>query len=317
MAGQPTFRHYHCSSRFDRSADALETDLDAWMADSSLITLTEVDQNSKRAAMAEKGWRFHNARDSAGPGADEAAILWKVAVWHRKQVAVRRLISVRQQSKLAHKPQRPIWAASAVLKHAVSDQTLLVSVSHLPAHIQGNYPAGHDAWAARKVAYTTAMSTWSEHVLALQRRHHPDAVLVCADWNLNLKEDWVREYLHHHWARCGLRPAWTDFPTSGGSIGGNRIIDGSYYDGMKVAAEPDLGYRVRSSDHRPYRESFTLVGGANPKNPGRYDPATGHTSPGKEWWGFGDYAYDEMYEKVQVADDGSTVVTFDFDQPPY
>jgi hypothetical protein len=315
MAGQAQFTHIHCSSRFDRSAASLEADMDDWMAHSSLITVTEVRRDQKAATLREAGWAHYNS--PLGNNADVCAIAWKTSTWHRKDAFVRKLSSVRYVRALANKPGPPTYACNAVLKHVVTDQTLLVSVTHMPAHLEGHWAhPGTDAWRARKQAYTDAMHGWSNLVLALERRYRPAGVLVVADWNLNLKEQWVRDYMAGHWTKAGLRRAWVHFPTAGGSLGGNRIIDGSYYGGLSVTGGPDLMPRVRSSDHRPYSESFKMVGGLKLGSVTAADPATGNLGKGVEWWGFGDYAFDEMFEKVSVTEEG-TVVTFDFDTPPY
>jgi hypothetical protein len=315
MAGQPVFTHIHSSSRFDRSAASLEADLDVWMADSSLITLTEMRQDYRAAMLAEKGWRHFVSK--TGNNADNCGIAWEAGVWHRKEAWVRKLSSKRWIREQARKPGPPMWATNALLKHVVTGRTLLVSVSHLPNGIQGHWKnPGTDEWAARKAVYTDSMHHWSDLILSLERRHKPDAALIVADWNLNLKEHWVRDYLHSHWKKCGLKRAWVHFPTAGGSLGGNSMIDGSYYGGLEVTDGPHLMARVRSSDHRPYVERFRLTGGLTPGQNG-IDEADGHTKPGKAWWGFGDYEYDEMFEKQTIDAEGNTVVHFDFTEPPY
>lgn len=288
------------------------------MAHSSLITLTEVNTPSRIHTLMEKGWG-HYAGGKGSGGGDDGAIAWKKEIWHRKEAFARKLTAVRYTRALANKPGPHVWSCNVLLKHVRTEKTLLVSVTHMPAHIQGHWKhPGTDEWKARKEAYTDSMHQWSDGVANQINRWSPDGVLVVADWNLNLKDQWVREYLGQHWnKKCGLRRAWTDFPTSGGSLEGNRIIDGSYYGGMEVTGEPELGARVRSSDHRPFKETFKIVGGVRHTGPTKfYDPATGHITKGKEWWGFGDYQYDEMFEKVRQTDEG-TVVTFEFDEPPY
>jgi len=283
------------------------------MAHSSLITLTEISRDWRSATLREKGWGHFNA--SAGGGADDCGIAWRTDTWHRKDAFARRLSTMRFPTVPGYRPIVPTYAATALLKHVSSDKTLLVSCAHMPAHIEGHfrYP-GTEQWRARKRAYTSAVDGWSTMVLNQSRRHKPDAVLVVADWNLNLKYHWVREYFHDHWKKAGLKGAWQHFPTGG--THGNRIIDGSYIDGLEVTDGPELLGVVRSSDHRPYRETLKLLGGAKPEDNRFYNPATGHVEKGKEWWGFGDYQYDEMFEKVKVTEEG-TVVTFDFDEPPY
>lgn len=316
MAGQPRFTHIHCSSRFDRSVASLETALDQWMADSTLITLTEVATGNRAQALREKGWGYYNATQQGGR-ADDAAVCWRKDTWREQQHWIRKLTG---RYRSVYQYLSGIWTSTVLLKHTGSGHTLLVSVSHLPSGVEGlggrHWSQADEFWRARKEAYQSSMKHWSTHVRSLVRSKRPDAVMVVADWNIDLKDQWFRAYLHEHWGPLGLKHAWQDFPTAGGSLGGNRIIDGTLYSGLSTEGAHLLP-RSASSDHRPYRESFTLVGGAEHAGPVKsYDPASGQVRKGREWWGFGDYTYDEFFEKVRQTDEG-VVVTFDFTDPPY
>jgi hypothetical protein len=129
--------------------------------------------------------------------------------------------------------------------------------------------------------------------------------MVVADWNLNLKEHWVRSLLHDRFGK-EYRQAWQLFPTNGGSLeggpvgplgapgmgDGDRIIDGTVYRGLKTVNHPQLMARTRSSDHRPYKETFRFADKAEHPDD---DTAHGDTKVGDAWWGFGDYMNDEIY----------------------
>lgn len=276
------------------------------MAHSSLITVTEVTNNNRSAKLAEKGWRYFNAKDDQGRDADNCAIAWRTDTWHRRTGKILRL-SNNTFDRTFGLQNLYIYACTVVLTHA-NGQRLLVSVAHPPAHIEGpgGFKTTTQGWLARKNAYLSALKNWSRHVSDMQRKQQVDATLIVADWNLNLKDNWVRALLKEHWGDYKL--SWKHFPTEGGSLGGQRIIDGSLYRGMSTDGA-ELMARSASSDHRPFRETFDLKG-SEPKD--AYDPATGHTGPGREWWGFGDYTYDEAFEKVHTDDDGNVIVTFDF-----
>lgn len=310
MADQPHFTHIHCSSRFDRSPASLEYDLDNWMQHSSVITLTEVVNNNRAARIAEKGWSYYNAKDDQGRDADNCAVAWRTDIWKRRIGKVLRL-SNNTFDRVYGLQNLYIWASTVVLTHD-SGHRLLVSVSHPPAHIEGpnGFKTAGEGWAARKKAYLTALTNWSTHVEDISRKQQVDGRLIVADWNLNLKDKWVRDMLKQHWG-AEYHLGWKHFPTEG-SRDSARIIDGSLYWNMSTDGA-ELMPRVRSSDHRPFRETFTM-GKAEPHE--FYDPATGNIRPGREWWGFGDYTYDEAYEKVKHLDDGSTQVTFDFSRYP-
>jgi hypothetical protein len=302
-----TFTHIHCSSRFDRSAASLEADMDVWMTKADLITVTEVTNDHRAATLAEQGWKYFNSK--IDNGSDNCGITWDTSVWAEQSHHVVRLENIRYWT-LTHHISPMVYAITVILKHKQTNHKLMVSCSHMPAHVQGQ---GHFAgnggqtdieWRARKLAYTTAMANWSNTVKNQMTRYKPDHVLCVADWNLDLKEGWVRQYLHDHWDSAGMQLAWQGFSSLGTSIdGGNRVIDGSLYRGMTIAVEPRIMAGVASSDHKPYIESFKLAAGAN-------DPASQPVSGvpaddsswgrsgskrGDPWWGFGDYHIDEMF----------------------
>lgn len=307
----PEFNHIHCSSRFDRTPASLEHDLDDWMDECSLITLTEVAKDSRASTMREKGWSYYNARRDTG--ADECAIGWSNEYWSRGWAGARKLTNTRFYN-LVGTPCRPIYSATTMLKRRSSGHKLLVSVTHMPAHVEGPYHwrTSAYAWQARKKAYLEALRSWNTHISAQVRQRNPDAVMIVSDWNLSLKEDWVRDLLRDRFD--GYKHAWQRFPTTGSSLtqeGGStawhplgnsdhdRIIDGTLYKGLKVTREPNLMPRVRSSDHRPYKEGFRFAGKAERPDD---DTASGDTHKGEAWWGFGDYAYDELYDVVREVE---------------
>ena len=312
MGNLPAFTHIHCSSRFDRSADTLESDLDDWMTKSSIITVTEVQNNNRASTLREKGWNYFNAK--LGGGRDDCAIAWRASDWDRVTAMVRRISSV-QYSRMPNAPAFYLYACTGVFKTKRTGHKLLVSVSHFPAHIEGahGFKTTGDQWLARKRAYLTGLSGWSTHVKDQMRKHHVDAAMIAGDWNLNQKDDWVQNLLNDHWGE-NFHMAWQRFPTSGGSLHGgpvaplgapgkgthDRIIDGSLIYRLEVENEPQLMNRVLSSDHRPYTETFRFL--AQGERPKQQIKGVAKTYP--EWWGFGDYMDDEIYELHRVTDDG-------------
>jgi hypothetical protein len=317
MANLPEFSHIHCSSRYDRSAADLESDLDDWMAKASVITLTEVGNDNRAATMREKGWAYYNAK--SGQGKDDVGICWKSEDWKRVSGAVRRISDGTFERLVGHQAN-PLFSATVVLRNTHSGHKLLISVTHMPAHVQGasdfanirDEPAA--VWEKRKLAYLSGLKNWSLHVKDQERKGHVDATLIVGDWNVNLKLDWVRQLLASHWGDNYIQ-AWKRFPTAGGSLTGgavvplgapgkgvgDRIIDGSLYRGLKVTDEPNLMRRVKSSDHRPYQEAFRFMSLAEKPlvEDGQADGDTIKKYP--EWWGFGDYLDDEIYQTVKVT----------------
>jgi hypothetical protein len=267
--------------------------------------------------MREKGWSYFNAKHSQGQ--DDVGICWKAEDWKRVSGAVRRISDGTFERMVGHQAN-PLYSATVVVRNVHSGHKLLVSVTHMPAHVQGasdfanirDEPAA--VWEKRKLAYQSGLKNWSTHVKDQERRNHIDACLVVADWNVNLKLDWVRQLLANRWGPK-YNQAWKRFPTAGGSLTGgavaplgapgkgyhDRIIDGSLYHGLKVVFEPNLLARVQSSDHRPYQETFRFTDKA--EKPLTEDgSASGDTiKKYPEWWGFGDYLDDEIYQTVRVT----------------
>lgn len=312
----PSFRHIHCSSRFDRSAASLEADIDDWIGWASLITLTEITTDSRAAQMAEKGWGYFNSkRDN---GSDNCGVMWELKTWKQTKHWVVRLNKTRYKARSGTHYMAPIYAISVLLRHKGSGHSLLVCCSHLTNGVPGTPMAralsSDQIWNDRKKAFQEEMNAWSGHVKDLASKVRPDAVIVVADWNVNLKNHWIRNYLRDHWGKA-FRQAWKRFPTDGGSLHGQQvvplgapgkghgdsIIDGTLYHGLEVTIEPNLMAAVRSSDHRPYREAFQFnhAPGTPAQDGPDYD-AYGDLKHGKEWWGFGDYLDDELY----MVDDG-------------
>jgi hypothetical protein len=310
----PEFKHIHCSSRYDRPADQLELDMDDWMQTASIITVTEVSNNSRAATLREKGWGYFNAK--AGAAQDDCGIAWSQDDWLKVSSSIRR-ISTSRYSRLAGRSGLYLYSCSVVLRRKDSGHKLMVTTSHLPAHIQGprGFKTDVQEWQARKEATLSAMRSWSQQVDDAYRKRNLDGALVCADWNLNLKLDWVQNLITDHWGKNYIQ-AWKRFPTAGGTIGGgptapagapgkgvgDRIIDGSLYRGLKVTVEPDIMPRVRSSDHRPYHESFRFMDPAEKPTQDHHEPPHGDVQKNDPWWGFGDYMDDEIYDIDRVFD---------------
>lgn len=331
MAG---FTHIHCSSRFDRSAAALEADLDDWMSKSSLITVTEVQNDRHAVKLREKGWGYFNAKLEGGR--DDCAIAWNTDVWKRVST---RVIRISNDTFNRGGPQY-LYACEAVLVYRDTGHKTLIDVSHMPAHVEGQGGLGNRRdepaaiWAARKAAYLSGLSKWSTHVKNAERKAHTDAAMIVGDWNVNLKDKWFRDLLHNHFGP-DWRVAWMLLPKAGGALTGagepmgsmgkgDRIIDGSMLKDIKVSDGPQMMARVLSSDHRPFREELTFalkphLSEAEKKavrkekfKDRQDDDLQGDIKHGDEWWGFGDYLVDEIYftpgEEVLTGEAGGEVL---------
>ena len=291
MAGTPEFRHIHCSSRNDRSAADLEADVDHWMQGSSIITMTEVANDNHAAKLREKGWGYWNAKKNHGQ--DDAAIAWRKDTWYNPWHATRKL-TTRQYRDVdtGQLTTDYVHACGAVLKHTKTGSKLLVTVARLPDGLSAasGWNELEAGWRARKAAYMECNITWAAWTEQVQRENHCDGIIVVGDWNLDLKADWVRAYLGEVWGPK-YHLTWKHFPTFGSGLGGNRIIDGTlarHLDTLEGGAI--LMDKVRSSDHRPYKEQLIFKPGEIQE-----EDVTGDRYVGEIWWGFGDYEDDEIY----------------------
>jgi hypothetical protein len=317
MANLPSFHHIHCSSRFDRSAASLDADITDWQTKSSLITLTEVSEDRRAVQLRASGWGYYYVRH--GSYGDDCAVGWDTSVWKRLSGTTRKLSKPYVRALSGNVV--PIYGITVVLKRVDTGHKLLIGVTHFPAHIEGAHGWRTDMahWQGRKAAYLSALANWSTHVTHQYRKQHVDGAILVADWNLNLKEHWVRNTIMDRFGD-NWHMAWQAFPTSGGSMHGgpvaplgapgvskgDRIIDGTLYRNLKVTDPPNLMHRASSSDHRPYDERFRFKDKAEAPDP--HQPH-GDIKPGDAWWGFGDYMTDEIYpESVATGDAGGEVL---------
>src|SRR4051812_42441177 len=131
----PSFTHVHCSSRFDRTPASLEQDVDYWRTISSVITLTEVANNSRGATLREQGWGYFN-NQALGNGNDECAVLWDMDYWTRGWAGTQALSNV-EYYNLRNMRCKPVHSIDCILNHRNMKYKLLVSCTHMPAHVEG------------------------------------------------------------------------------------------------------------------------------------------------------------------------------------
>lgn len=239
-------RHEHTSSRFSRTPASLEKTLDRLMAHSDVVTVTEVGKKSRAAAVKEKGWtriRF----DGGAKG--ESAIAVRTSVW--KVLYSKPLFLTTQKWKGPNGGNMPNqYAPTAVIQNRVTGVKVLVSVSHMPSHVE--YGNGWRPGVPERVkAYKTAVKNWNAKLKVLTKRYNPDVRMITADWNLDLKKKWVRQKLRAWFP--GLRPIPTSPYPSRGTLG-KRLIDFTLASGAKRDGKVYVYPSTASSDHRPFRE---------------------------------------------------------------
>src|SRR6476659_9447598 len=237
-----SFVHTHASGRFDRSADSLEKALDNYVhhEQSSLLTLTEVSESPRAHTLPEQGWAVVQS-EQRGRKAD-CAIMFDTAIWELLKKDF--VLVVQGNGKIL-----PVWAVFAILKHKPTGKVVVTSVAHMPRSVEGS--TGFSAKEpARAKASVTGSQNWRRQANSFYRDYNADAILLAADWNLNIKKPWVRRYFDK--TAPGYDVNWTGRLPKRGTLG-RRIIDLALLRGLKVLSRRLLAHNS-SSDHTAYRE---------------------------------------------------------------
>lgn len=244
--GKNQFTYEHSSGRFDRSVASVRADLRAWEKDDSisLMSFTEFNLNPRRNALKAAGWSLYNGTEKAG--ADDCVIRWRKDTWtllHRESAVVSRKKSWRTNGRLIP----PQHVTSVLLKHKPTGNTLLVSVAHLPSHVEvrGGLRDSH-----RTEVWRDSTTSWKRHIVSLRSHWHPTASIVTADWNVNLRASWFRAFLGNLFP--GMRPVWSrPYPKRG--TDGKRIIDVPLITQRLGVARCPVLLQHKSSDHTAFR----------------------------------------------------------------
>jgi hypothetical protein len=140
-----------------------------------------------------------------------------------------------------------IGAAVAVLKHKHSNNKIVVSVVHLPSSVEGQGRVE----GGRRDEWYEARRNWVRRVKQLRRKYDADAMMIIADWNIDLKRAWVRTLIKSLFPTW--RWVWNEFPNIG--THGNRLIDFTLIKGkLRIAKKPKIHRITGASDHRGYEE---------------------------------------------------------------
>lgn len=243
-AADPTTIHNHASERYDRSLPLLRADVHRHTRQpADLATFTEIQQPPRARTLhkLDDGWTgYTDPRTDVG-------IMWRNRKWNEIHRHRTRLTPHTYRTWTRGTTKRT-YAITAILQ-ADPPRTgrLLVTVAHLPAGIQrgdrfnARTPQRNRVWA-------DAVRGWATYVDRARQRWHPDAVLVVADWNADLR----RPAWRHRLRAFHLRPTWTigHLPRRG-TQGRDRLIDGTL---TNLRGRARLLPWTPVSDHAPYRE---------------------------------------------------------------
>lgn len=249
-----TFKHIHSSGRFDRSEASVKAAVRSYVSrDASILTFTEFASESRERILSsiggELGYRLVSGDLSSR---DDCAILFSDA-WRPLYTGTSPVLSSGSYYTARGRPVGTFGAANAVLLDVTTGKRLLVSVAHLPPSVEKG--GGLLGVSRRVAAWRKQQKAWKRTWNVLAKRYHVDAILIVADWNVDIKKVGFRSLLRG--LQPGMKLAWGNGPFPKGGTHGRRLIDFSFYRGaIKPQGLPYLLPDDNSSDHRPYAESF-------------------------------------------------------------
>jgi hypothetical protein len=234
----------HSSGLHSVEPDVLRAALTRQLSDEpEFLSLTEM-MSEARAAVLEEFPDYAVARVQSPDGADECALLVRVAHYRIVSVEAVRLSDLpipRRVGKFDH-------ALVVVVESLVTGSTHTRVVVHRPSGVEGAFRIRRNAQGD---CYKDGTAGLKALLATIEGR-----VAVTGDWNLSLRRPWVRSYLDRHFP--GFTHTWRpgSFPELG--TRGRRVIDYSLVRGYSVA-DAEVVPAFGASDHRAIRETHRKV----------------------------------------------------------
>lgn len=205
------FRMDHDASRWDRRAITLHREVKPRLSKVAVHGFTEVAGWTRRLALhrllKKHGYRL--LQKGPGPYRETAlgvdGSVYDILRWN----------SIKIGPDLG--PGDIVMMTVSVLRNRKTGKIIIVSDAHLPASVEGNWDG------ERAKAYRKCVQRYRRVINAYIQRYQPHAVIVWADWNLNLHRDWVREYFEEAWPE--LHIPYYAIPRHVGTHAGKRFID--------------------------------------------------------------------------------------------
>ena len=247
-----TARHAHSSSRYSASPKslAIEVNRGASAEDplANLMTFTEIGDPLRAAQVAADGWGRFVPDDKTDVG-----LMWRQERWAKVATATRKLTD--KTWVVSGKTHRLV-AAAATLEAQGEGYRIWVAVIHFPSGVEGDggfATDNDDAVAAWKSGLNGLHDWWLDQKHQYEIGSTGGFGMLCADWNLNHRLKWVREYIGNTFD--AMNSTWrSPYPDHG--TYGKRIIDATWTTGA-VARPAWLLKDDDSSDHRPYADVVT------------------------------------------------------------
>lgn len=253
--------HVHSSSLYSTSASAFASDVAGFRAaGADLLTFTEVG-NKRRA----KSLNTVAADGAAWQGVwGESGISWSTDRF-RLETSSSAVVS-RKKWAASTKKKRTPNAEFVVLSDQVTGKRILVTTLHLPAGVENCAGTGWEKrtpYRARVKAHKHAMKGWVAGTNAVRASHRVDAVIVAADWNVNLNKKWVRKVVtkkHFKGYKLTVKKPFNQHTLTERATCANskRHIDATLVWNAKVTSRARVLPPVKSSDHLPYTNTIRV-----------------------------------------------------------
>ncbi len=240
--------HEHHSSRFDRSKASLNAYMERATRRSGLITLTEVANDVRDDALrGHPNFAVHQVETLHGEATSECATVYD----KRLYIPVRRALVTRLTDGPVSSGFSNVYMEVSTFD-TVNDLRFKCGVLHSPAHVEGT--RGWRKGSIDVKAYQEMM--WNLRNLMDRWNHNPyiDGWMITGDFNLDWRKLWVRKLAKQYPAKVNW---YGRLPVTGGTHEGNRIIDWTIYNFMKLY-KTGLLPDDASSDHRPFYDTFIL-----------------------------------------------------------
>lgn len=242
------FTRIHSSGHVSQSADSLRKAITLFSGMAEVITVTECPQGAREQALSAPGFtRVHGKSGDAGQlgGLFDDKRFKVVGVYEAPLTNL-------QYTRVGGAKAPANEALVIALKDLVESKVLVMILAHTPAGIEGSSgPGGIWKNYFRSSVARAAITGMKAVKKEAHARFQPDAMILDADWNLNIERADVRAFFKLLLPR--FTPNWAKYDTKGTL--GKRFIDVGFLRGLKVTVPP-VPHDTPSSDHRYYIETL-------------------------------------------------------------
>lgn len=248
-----TFVHIHASGRFSESAEAFKVAVLRYMRRCSVLTVTEVDANTRAKMLREPHWEA--IWGDKGPR-DDCGVAWDTRVWEKVWAGTVTVAPNRYRNE-RHVLAGATAAAYAVLRHRITGKIYVFGSLHTPHGMQTELREGkiHSDVA---LAYVAIVRGFRREARKLANQYAADGQVLSGDYNVNIRQLWARAYVAAYAKIGGFRLNWhAPLPKRG--THGPEIIDLTFYKGLELTDGPTPLPLDPHDDHGAYEQEFSAA----------------------------------------------------------